>query len=97
MLLTDEDRALLLKVSSLLEELIETLEVLGEEKTLKAIKEAEDDVKAGRVREFYRGKQFSIMTETNEWSFGKPPKGYMIKRYICQDCREQLLGLLKSR
>ena len=52
MLLTDEDRALLLRVSSLLEELIETLEVLGEEETLKSIKEAKDDVKAGRVRDY---------------------------------------------
>ena len=46
MLLTDEDRALLLRVSSLLEELIETLEVLEDEETLKSIKEAEEDVRA---------------------------------------------------
>ena len=40
MLLTDEDRALLLKVSNLLEELIETLEVLEDEETMKSIKES---------------------------------------------------------
>ena len=52
MLLTAEDRALLLRVSNLLEELIETLEVLEDEETLKSIKKAEEDVKAGRVRDY---------------------------------------------
>ena len=52
MLLTDEDRALLLKVSNLLEELIETFEVLEDEETMKSIKEAEEDVEAGRVRDY---------------------------------------------
>jgi len=52
MLLTAEDRALLLRVSNLLEELIETLEVLEDEETLKSIKEAEEDVRAGRVRDY---------------------------------------------
>ena len=52
MLLTDEDRALLLRVSNLLEELIETLEVLEDEETMKAIKKAEEDVRAGRVRDY---------------------------------------------
>ena len=49
-LLTDEDRALLLKVSSLLEEIVETLDILEDEDAMKSIKEAEEDVKAGRVR-----------------------------------------------
>ena len=49
-LLTDDDRALLLKVSSLLEEIIETLEILEDEEAMKSIREAEGDVKAGRVR-----------------------------------------------
>ena len=49
-LLTDEDRALLLKVSTLLEEIIETFEILEDEDLLKSIREAEEDVKAGRVR-----------------------------------------------
>jgi len=49
-LLTDEDRALLLKVNSLLEEIIETLDILEDEDAMKSIKEAEEDVKAGRVR-----------------------------------------------
>jgi len=52
MLLTDEDRALLLKVSNLLEELIETFEILEDEEAMKSIKEAEEDVKAGRVRDY---------------------------------------------
>jgi len=52
MLLTDEDRALLLRVSNLLEELIETLEVLEDEETMKAIKKAEEDVKTERVRDY---------------------------------------------
>jgi len=51
-LLSDEDRALLLRVSSLLEELLETLDVLEDKEALKAIKEAEEDVKAGRVRDY---------------------------------------------
>jgi len=49
-LLTDEDRTLLLKISSLLEEVIETLEILKDEETMKSIEEAEEDVKAGRIR-----------------------------------------------
>jgi len=51
-LLTNEDRALLLKVSSLLEEVIETLDVLEDEDAMKSIKEAEEDVRAGRVRDY---------------------------------------------
>jgi len=51
-LLTNEDRALLLKINTLLEELIETLEILEDANTMKAIKEAEGDVKAGRVRSY---------------------------------------------
>jgi len=48
--LTDEDRKLLLMVSRLLEEVLETLEVASDQETVKAIREAEEDVKAGRVR-----------------------------------------------
>ena len=51
-LLTDEDRALLLKVSSLLEGIVETLEVLKDEDTLVSVRRAEEDVKAGRVRDY---------------------------------------------
>jgi len=51
-LLTDEDRALLLRVSSLLEEIIETLDILENEDAMKSIKEAEEDVKVGRVRDY---------------------------------------------
>ncbi|MCP8313062.1 MAG: hypothetical protein H3Z53_01635 [archaeon] len=56
--LTDEDRALLLKLSNLLEEIVETLEILEDKDTMKSIREAEEDVKAGRVRgynEFIEG------------------------------------------
>jgi len=49
-LLTDEDRTLLLRVSTLLEEIIETLEILEDDEAMKSISEAEEDVKAGRVR-----------------------------------------------
>lgn len=51
-LLTDDDRALLLKVSSLLGEIIETLDILENEDAMKSIKKAEEDVKAGRVRSY---------------------------------------------
>ena len=51
-LLTDEDRALLSKVGNLLEEVIETLNILEDEDTMKSIKEAEEDIKAGRVRNY---------------------------------------------
>ena len=49
-ILTDEDRKLLLRVSRLLEEVLETLEVVSDRETVKAIREAEEDLKAGRVR-----------------------------------------------
>ena len=49
-ILTDEDRRLLLRVSRLLEEVLETLEIASDQETVKAIREAEEDVKAGRVR-----------------------------------------------
>ena len=48
--MTDEDRRLLLRVSRLLEEVLETLEVASDRETVEAIREAEEDVKAGRVR-----------------------------------------------
>jgi len=51
-LLTDNDRTLLLKVSSLLEEIIETLDILEDEDAMKSVKEAQEDVKAGRVRSY---------------------------------------------
>mgnify|MGYP000017518250 CR=1 FL=1 len=51
-LLTDEDRALLLKVYSLLEEIIETLDILEDEETMKRVEEALEDVRAGRVRSY---------------------------------------------
>jgi len=51
-LLTDEDRALLSNVRSLLEEIIETLDILEDEDAMKSIREAEEDVKGGRVRDY---------------------------------------------
>ena len=51
-LLTAEDRALLSKVSGLLEELLETVTILEDEDTMEVIREAEDDEKAGRVRDY---------------------------------------------
>jgi hypothetical protein len=49
-LLTEDDRALLLRVSSLLEEVVETFDILKDEEAMRAIREAEEDLKAGRVR-----------------------------------------------
>ena len=51
-LLTDEDRALLVKVSGLLEELIETFSILEDKGAMSCLKKAEADVKAGRVRDY---------------------------------------------
>lgn len=51
-LLSNEDRALLTKVSNLLEEIIETLEIIEDKKTMKSLKEAELDVKTGQIREY---------------------------------------------
>ncbi|MEM0054227.1 MAG: hypothetical protein QXL89_08595 [Nitrososphaeria archaeon] len=51
-LLTDEDRALLLKVSGLLEEILETLDILEDKDLMESIKEAEEDVREGRVRSY---------------------------------------------
>jgi len=51
-LLTDEDKELLRRVSELLEEILETLEVMADEELMKAIREAEEDVRAGRVRDY---------------------------------------------
>lgn len=51
-LLTDEDRELLRRVHALLEEVLETLEILADKELMKALKEAEEDVRVGRVRDY---------------------------------------------
>ena len=51
-LLTNEDRALLVKVSSLLEELVETFNILEDKEAMLCLKKAEKDVEAGRVRDY---------------------------------------------
>ena len=51
-ILTEEDRELLLRVNRLLEEVLETLEVMGDDETVKAIREAEKDLRADRVRSY---------------------------------------------
>jgi len=51
-LMTDEDRALLVKVSSLLEEVVESFNILEDKEAMSCIKQAEEDVKAGRVRDY---------------------------------------------
>jgi hypothetical protein len=48
--MNDEDRALLLRVNALLEELIETFDILEDGEAMRSIRESEEDVKAGRVR-----------------------------------------------
>lgn len=51
-LLTDDDRALLVKVSDLLEEVVESFNILEDKKAMSCITEAEKDVKAGKVRDY---------------------------------------------
>jgi hypothetical protein len=51
-LLTDEDRALLLKVSNLLEEIVEAFNILEDKEAMASIKQAEKDAKAGKVRDY---------------------------------------------
>ncbi|MCL2690678.1 MAG: hypothetical protein FWE56_00265 [Candidatus Bathyarchaeota archaeon] len=51
-LITDEDRVLLVKVSGLLEELVETFNILEDKEAMDSLREAEADVKAGRVRDY---------------------------------------------
>jgi len=51
-LLTDDDRILLLRMRDILEEITETLEIVEDEEALKSISEADEDVKAGKVRDY---------------------------------------------
>jgi hypothetical protein len=51
-LLTDEDRALLIKVSNLLEEIVETFNILEDKEMMASIKQAEKDAKTGKVRDY---------------------------------------------
>jgi hypothetical protein len=51
-LLTDENKALILKVSNLLRELVETCSILEEKGTMSSIRQSEKDVKAGRIRDY---------------------------------------------
>jgi len=54
LLLTNEDRALLLRVGGLLEGIMETLEILEDERAAASLREAEEDVRAGRVIDYRR-------------------------------------------
>jgi hypothetical protein len=51
-LLTNEDRALLFKVSGLLEEIVETFSILEDKEAMASLKRAEKDVKTGKVRDY---------------------------------------------
>ena len=51
-LLTDEDRELLRRTNELLEELLEALEMLADRELVEAIREAEEDVEEGRIRDY---------------------------------------------
>jgi hypothetical protein len=51
-LITNEDRALLVKVSGLLEELVETFRILEDKEAMSSLKQAEKDVKTGKVRDY---------------------------------------------
>ena len=50
--MTDEDRVLLMRVYELLEEVVESLEILEDGDLLRSIGEAEEDVRAGRLRDY---------------------------------------------
>jgi hypothetical protein len=50
--ITDEDRALLIKMNGLLEKLVETFNILKDKEAIVSLKEAEVDVKARRVRDY---------------------------------------------
>lgn len=68
-LLTNEDRALLIKVSSLLEEIVETFGILEDKETMTSIKQAEKDIKTGRVRdyeEYARARWRNISSKSQE-------------------------------
>jgi len=51
-LISAEDRALLAKVSGLLEEITETVNIHNDKEAIANLKEAKADVKAGRVRDY---------------------------------------------
>jgi len=51
-LLTDDDRALLVKVSDLLAEVGESFSILEDKEAMMGLDKAENDVKAGRAREY---------------------------------------------
>ena len=53
MLLTDDDRVLLMRMRDLLEEITETLDIAEDEEALNSIEKAEEDVKTGRLRNYY--------------------------------------------
>lgn len=50
--LNEEDRELLLSAIRLLEEILETLEVMGELEAMEAVREAEVDLKTESVRSY---------------------------------------------
>ena len=50
--LDKESIEIIKKTKELLDELIETIDILGDEKAMKKINEAEKDEKEGRVRDF---------------------------------------------
>jgi hypothetical protein len=56
-LLTQQDRKLLLETRNILEELLETEEVLRDSALMKSIEQSRRDVKAGRVYTFAQLKQ----------------------------------------
>ncbi len=51
-LLTEEDRRKLLEFRNMLEEIIETIDLLLNPEALEGLREAEEDVKKGRIRDW---------------------------------------------
>ncbi|HDM22462.1 MAG TPA: hypothetical protein ENG20_01595 [Methanomicrobia archaeon] len=51
-MLSQEEIDLITETRNLLEELLETLEIMEDKEIMKEIQEAQEDVKKGRVRDF---------------------------------------------
>ena len=51
-LISEEDRQLLKRVSDLLEEVMETLEITQNQETMREIEEARRDAREGRIRDY---------------------------------------------
>lgn len=51
--LTEKEVGLLKQTRDLLEEILETLDIMADKKLMSAIREGEEDIKKGRVRDYH--------------------------------------------